>query len=83
MNEIKITRYSQGDYIAGGENYIADVENLGQMWGFDRYEITFYLEKYCDLELLTSVIVETTEYSVVTNHIKQYFKEQIKSAVNI
>lgn len=66
MNEIKITRYSQGDYIA-------DVENLEQMWGFDRYEITFYLEKYCDLELLTSVIIETTEYSVVTDHIKKYF----------
>lgn len=66
MNEIKITRYSQGDYIA-------DVETLGQMWGFDRYEITFYLEKHCDLTLLTSVIIETTEYSVVTEHIQKYF----------
>lgn len=76
MKATKITRYSQGEHIA-------DVENLGQMWGFDRYEITFYLDNWCDLKLTTSVIVETTEYSSVTNHIKQYFNEQkqIKSTI--
>jgi hypothetical protein len=70
MEKIKITRYSQGEYIV-------DIEKMGEMWGFTRYEIIFYyLGKYeMDLKFIEMTSVETTEKSVVIDYAKKRLTE--------
>lgn len=70
MQKTKITRYSQG-------HYVVDIEKMGEMWGFTRYEIIFYYvgEYEMDLKFIEMTSVETTEKSVVTNYASKRLTE--------
>jgi hypothetical protein len=70
MNKTNITRYSQG-------HYVVDIEKMGEMWGFTRYEILFYYigEYGMDLKYMEMASVETTEKSVVIDYAKKRLTE--------
>lgn len=70
MDKTKITRYSQGEYVV-------DIEDLGEMWGFTRYEILFYYvgQYSMDLKFVEMTSVETTDDTIVKDYASKRLKE--------